>query len=67
VTPPETAAGGGELTKADVERDLKEALAKADDSVQKGILEKRSSSFSSKGSGWRKGLGGVGRPSVEKG
>jgi len=36
VTPPETAAGGAELTKADVERDLKEALAKADESVQKG-------------------------------
>jgi hypothetical protein len=36
VTLPETAAGGGDLAKADVERDLKEALARVDESVQKG-------------------------------
>ena len=35
VTLPETAAGG-ELAKADVERDLKEALARVNESVQKG-------------------------------
>ena len=35
VTLPETAAGG-DLAKADVERDLKEALARVNESVQKG-------------------------------
>jgi hypothetical protein len=35
VTLPETAPGG-DLAKADVERDLKEALARVDESVQKG-------------------------------
>ena len=36
VTIPETAAGGGDLAKADVERDIKEALARVDESMQKG-------------------------------
>jgi arsenate reductase-like glutaredoxin family protein len=36
ITPPETAASRGDLTKADLDRDLKEALAKAEGSAQIG-------------------------------
>lgn len=36
ITPPETAASRGDLTKADLDRDLKDALAKAEGSAQIG-------------------------------
>jgi len=36
ITPPETAASRGDLTKADLDRDLKDALAKAEGSAQMG-------------------------------
>jgi len=36
ITPPESAASRGDLTKADMDRDLKEALAKAEESAQRG-------------------------------